>query len=226
MCFQFNVRFLVFFIFSTFLLSCSSTHQAYLRTISLALDESKDINLETSDISESPVDFIYVKKGSFSTIVLALAFIENGQYKWISSDKAALIEKNGRIIKTLALEHNLDFLTAQNDDPLAKIIEVHNPPSWYRTIDFDNKHFGVQVSSNFELKGTHILTIQERNIETVLIEERVNILENNIHQFSPNEWTNEFWLDRNSGQVIRSKQKVLPNGEYFDITYVSRALRL
>ncbi|WP_157884310.1 YjbF family lipoprotein [Paraglaciecola hydrolytica] len=214
------------FILLSLLSSCSSTHQAYLRTLKLAFDESQDIILQTNDISQSPVDLIYVKKGSFPTIVLALAFIENDEYKWISSDKASLIEQNGRIIKTLSLDHNLDFVTADVEDPLIHPLAIKDSATWQREIDFDGSHFGVQLDSVFSQKGSQVLAILEQNIEVVLIEERVRVIENNDHDFSESEWLNQFWLNKSSGRVIRSNQKITPNSDFVDITYISRALRL
>jgi hypothetical protein len=221
-----NFCYSIIVILLVLLSSCSTTHQAYLRTLRLAIYEPPNISLQTNDIRQSPVDLIYVKKGDFPTIVLALAYIESGEYKWISADKTTLIEKNGRIIKTLALEHNLDFLKADEDDPLGKISAISNTTSWDRIIDFNKHYFGVQISSSFEIKGADILIIQEQNIETVLIEERVVVIDSDIRHFTQNTWLNQFWLNKTSGQVVRSKQKIMPDTEYFDITYVSRALRL
>jgi hypothetical protein len=215
-----------FLILLTLLSSCSSTHQAYLRTLKVALDESSDIVLQNSDIAQSPADLIYVKKGESATVVLALAFIQNGQYKWISADKVALIEQNGRLIKTLALEQNLDFVYSETEDPLIHPTTINNSANWFRLIDYDRSQFGVQVNSTFSNKGSQLLSIQESNFETILIEEKVVATESVNHRFKQNTWQNQFWVSKASGKIIRSRQKVTPDGEYFDITYVSRALRL
>ncbi len=215
-----------FFILLTLLSSCSATHHAYLKTLKVAFAELPDITLESSDISASSVDLIYVKKGNFPTVVLALAFIEDGQYKWISSDKASLIEKNGRIIKTLSLDHNLDFVTAQAIDPLANALDINDASHWHRQIDLDSSHFSLQITSSFSVEGPTNLIIQEQNIETILINEHVKITDCNNCHFANDVWINQFWLNKASGKLIRSKQKITPDGDYFDISYVSRALRL
>jgi hypothetical protein len=215
-----------FLILLTLLSSCSGTHQAYLRTLKLAFDESKDIVLKNSDITQSTADLIYVKKGDSPTVVLALAFIEDGQYKWISADKIALIEQNGRLIKTIDLEQNLDFVSSETEDPLIHLANVNNDASWFRQIDFANSHFGVPVNSIFANKGLRHLSIQELSIETILIEEQVTVTQSVNHLFSEYEWQNQFWVSKTSGKIIRSRQKITPNSEYFDITYVSRVLRL
>jgi hypothetical protein len=210
----------------TFLTSCSGTHQAYLRTLKLAFAETEDIVLQTNDITQSPADLIYVKKGDSPTVVLALAFIEDGQYKWISADKVVLIEQNGRLVKTLALEQNLDFVYAETTDPLIDPSKLSDDVSWYRQIDFADIFFGVAVKSIFVNKGVQHLNIQKHSIETILIEEQVVVSNTAKHSFNEKNWSNQFWVSKDSGKIIRSKQKLVPGGDVFDIIYVSRALRL
>lgn len=206
--------------------ACSSTHQAYLRTLKLAFDTTQDIKLASSDIMQSPADLAYVKKGDFSEVVMALAFIDDSQYQWVSADNISLIEQYGRLVKTFALPHNLDFLVAQTDDPLGDALNINDNSAWLRAIDINHQHFGVKISSRFTIKGSHTLQVQEREIDTVLIEEVVSVPESDKYRFKETQWLNQFWISKKSGRVIRSKQKAVPDGDYFDITYVSRALRL
>ena len=215
-----------FLILWLLLSACSSTHQAYLRTLQLAFEKSEDIKLASSEIMQSPVDLVYVKKGDFSTVVMALAFIDDSRYQWVSADNVSLIEQHGRMVKTLALPHNLDFLVAQTSDPLADALNINDSSNWERLIDINHQHFGVKVRSSFKLKGSHGLQVQEREVDTVLIEEMVKVLNSEQFAFSETQWLNQFWVSKKSGRVIRSKQKAMPDSDYFDITYVSRALRL
>ena len=209
-----------FLILLIFLSSCSATHQAYLRTLKVAFAESEDIVLQNSDIIQSPADLIYVKKGDAPTVVLALAFIEDGQYKWISADKVVLIEQNGRIVKTLALKQNLDFIYAKTTDPLSTPSKLSDDVSWSRQIDFANTYFGVSVNSTFTNKGMQRLNIQELSIETLLIEEQIMVGNTVKHGFNENNWTNQFWVSKDTGKIIRSKQKLVPGGDVFDIIYL------
>jgi hypothetical protein len=205
--------------------SCSSTHQAYLRSLDLAFSKPHDFVLESEQIRQSPADLLYVTKGELGTAVLALAYIENGQYKWISSDNVALIEKNGRIIKTLSSSSNLDFVTSTSADPLENANNITSRSVWQRIVDFEG-YFGVEINSTFHVVGVLPLTIQEQTLDAVLIEEQVNIGDGALHQFDDTQWTNQFWVHKETGQLLRSRQKLFPNGLYFDMIYVSRALRL
>jgi hypothetical protein len=192
----------------------------------IALAEPLDIVLTTEQIQQSPADLIYVKKDELATVVLALAFIENGQYKWISNDSGTLIEKDGRIIKTLSLASNLDFTSSLSPDPLSSPENITNTTNWQRKIDFNSVYYGVDVNSTFHVLGNQTLTIQDKNINIILIEEHVEVVENDIHRFSETHWVNQFWLHKETGKLLRTRQKFLPNGHYFNITYASRAMRL
>lgn len=211
---------------SILLPSCSSTNQAYLRTLKLAWADAEDIMLENEEIAKSPADLIYVKKGQMSNIVLALAYIEQGQYKWISADNAVLVEHKGRIIKTSSLGDDLAFVFSTTNDPLNLPMSINSATEWERKIDLDSRYFGLTLHSDFKVEKDIYLKIQDKSYETILIEEKVNVIKNKSHQFDDDTWINQFWYDKNSGDMLRSKQKLFPGGDFFNLTYVSRAIRL
>lgn len=192
----------------------------------IALAEPQSLVLETEQIKQSPADLIYVKKNELATVVLALAFIESGHYKWVSVDNGALIEKDGRIVKTLSLDSNLDFISSNTSDPLSSPSNIDDTTTWQRKIDFNSVQYGLVLSSTFTVLGNQSLTIQDKIIETILIEERVGLIENERHGYQQSHWINQFWLHKETGKLLRSRQKTIPDGYYFDITYVSRAVRL
>ncbi|MEP7705331.1 YjbF family lipoprotein [Paraglaciecola sp. 25GB23A] len=192
----------------------------------IALAEPQSLVLETEQIKQSPADLIYVKKNELATVVLALAFIESGQYKWVSVDNGALIEKDGRIIKTLSLDSNLDFISSDVSDPLASPSNIDNTTTWQRKIDFNSAQYGLVLNSTFTVLVNQSLTIQDKIIETTLIEEQVDLIASEAHEYGHSHWVNQFWLHKETGKLLRSRQKIIPDGYYFDLTYVSRAVRL
>lgn len=206
--------------------SCSSTHEAYINSMRMAFEDPQNFVLSTEQVKQSPADLIYVKQQDSTTIILALAFIENGNYKWVSVDNAALIEKNGRIIKTISLNDNLNFIFSTSPDPLLSPDTIDEATTWHRVIDFNSVNFGVNVDSTFSVLGNRSITIQDKSIDTLLIEEQVHMTASKLREQEEHSWVNQFWLHRETGQLLRSKQKILPNGHFFDVTYVSRAVRL
>ncbi|MDP5129941.1 MAG: YjbF family lipoprotein [Paraglaciecola sp.] len=206
--------------------SCSSTHQAYLRSLNLAFSEPHSFILSDEQIRQSPADLIYVTKDEQGTVVLALAFIDKARYKWVSSDNVSLIEEHGRITKTFNLPNNLDFVVSTKHDPLSDPNQITDTTTWQRNIDFDSRFFDVELFSTFKVLGQQTLKVQDLDIDTVMIEEDVRLVDIKSYKTAEAQWTNQFWFNKESGRLLRSRQKTVPGGSFFDIVYVSRALRL
>ena len=62
-------------------------------------------------VQNSAIDLMEIKRGNRTKAIMALAYIEAGQHKWISGDQAMLILEQGRIVRTLGLATNLDYLS-------------------------------------------------------------------------------------------------------------------
>jgi hypothetical protein len=199
--------------------SCSSTHKSYLRSLQLALNSSNKIAVSTEQIVSSPVDLIYVKRDDFKPVILALAYLESGQYTWVSSDGVALREKYGRINRTLGLIHNLDFTESEQRDPLMDNIYIQKNASWLQALDYGTQYYGVTLKSSFRVRQAENLVIQDKAISTVLIEEEIQVS-------GDRGWLNHYWFEQSSGLLVKSEQKIHPSGSVFEIIYLSRALRL
>ncbi|NCP63486.1 MAG: YjbF family lipoprotein [Paraglaciecola sp.] len=202
-----------------FLVSCSATHLTYWRSIQLAFNSPPDISVSTEQILASPSDLIYVKRDDFTPIILALAYLEDGQYTWVSRDGVALREKYGRINRTMGLIQNLDFTKSAQPDPLMRNIFIQNDANWSRELDYSSQYYGVSLTSSFRIKYAENLIIQNKTISTVLIEEEIQLS-------ADKGWINFYWFEQSSGLLVKSEQKIHPSGSVFEIVYLSRALRL
>ena len=74
-----------------FISGCSGTYQAYYNTLKLVFAEFPNSQLSLTDVEQSKIDLIAVKRGDRPQIVMALAYLEDGQHKWVSADNAMLI---------------------------------------------------------------------------------------------------------------------------------------
>jgi hypothetical protein len=185
----------------------------------LAFSSPQDISVSTEQILASPSDLIYVKRDDFMPIILALAYLEDGQYTWVSSDGVALREKYGRINRTMGLIQNLDFTRSAQPDPLMRNISIQNDENWSRELDYSSQYYGVTLTSSFHIKHAENLIIQNKTISTVLIEEEIQLS-------ADKGWINLYWFEQSSGSLVKSEQKIHPSGSIFEIIYLSRALRL
>lgn len=211
---------------SMLLASCSSTYDAYWRSLQLALKETPDFTLSNQKISESPADLIYFRMGERQQAILALAFIEDGDYKWISADKLMFVEKQGRIIKTLGFNHDLMQISDIEEDPIQVGLKASESSSWKPSADFRDLTFGHTIDLTLKSKSPAIVKIQETEFDTILIEELVNFDKKGLNRSGVESWVNKYWYETKSGKLLKTQQKLSPFTDMFEVTYVSRAVRL
>ncbi|WP_133468997.1 YjbF family lipoprotein [Paraglaciecola marina] len=204
------------------LVGCSSTHRAYLETIKLAFQTSADPVLTLSEIQNSAIDLLYVSLKDKPRAVLALAYIENSQYKWVSGDNAMLVEQGGRIVKTVGTIDNFFYVTNIENDPLAIPKNVNSTLYWNRSVDYDNG-LSAFVESKFEWVINSELIIDGNHAKANMLKEVVT-----FHQVNKqtNTWINYFWFDTETEQLLKSEQQLTPNSDRYELTYISRIARL
>ncbi|MEP0357608.1 MAG: YjbF family lipoprotein [Paraglaciecola sp.] len=201
---------------------CSSTHRAYLETIKLAFQTTADPVLTLSEIQNSPIDLLYVSLKDKPRAVLALAYIENSEYKWVSGDNALLVEKGGRIIKTVGTMDNFLFVSNIENDPLATPEYINTISYWNRYVDYDDSRSAF-VESKFELIVNAELVIDGNHAKANMIKEVVTFQKVNEEIDT---WTNRFWFDIKTDQLLKSEQQLTPSSDRYEITYISRIARL
>jgi hypothetical protein len=221
-------------IFFVLLISaCSSTQLAYKQNIALYFSSKEAVSLSNEQITSSPADLIYIKNGDRATVAMALAFIEDGRYKWLSRDGAMLINMRGRVIRSIGFKQNLLHVSNLGSDPLAMHTQASTAASnqgvntlWSRVIDTEvagNNDYGASMSSSFEAPETTSIVIQDEAFSVYRVDENVTY---SSALYGEHEWTNSFWFDAKTNQLLQSSQIIAPNIDQLDIMYVSRAVRL
>lgn len=205
------------------LASCSSTQEAYIKNVNIFLDVKDGIQLTDEEIQAIEADLIYIVSGERPQATMALAFIEDGDYKWVSNDNVVFVMRNGRLKRSAGRDQDLLFVSNLELDPLKSGADLQTGASWTRYIDAESSFFGVKLSSEFQITKDASILIQDKSFQTLLVTEVVSFT-SSAHDDS--NWVNKFWYDKDSGDLLKSVQKSLPNSDVFEITYVSRALRL
>ncbi len=206
-----------------FLVSCSSTQQAYLKNIDIFLEANEGVVLSDEEIVRSKADLIYVISGDRAQATMALAFIEENNYKWVSRDNAVFINQQGRLKRTSGFARDLLFVSSIDEDPIQLGLGIEDNSTWVRYVDVESDFYGVQLSSKFSVASDIELSIQGKVFRTKKVTEYVAFT-SNAHK--NDSWENIFWYDLNSGALLKSIQKNTPEADVYQITYVSRALRL
>jgi hypothetical protein len=209
--------------------ACSGTYHAYYQTLKIAFSEQPNAGMTLIEVQKSKVDVISVRRGKQSTAIMALAYLENGQHKWVSSDNVMLVMEKGRISRTLGLNKNLLYLSNIQLDPLKSlpIAPKKNPQqqTWSRIADQTGDEYGYPMESKFNHAQHSTIQVLGLNIETTLYIETVDFKAPSDYLRSRNSWQNHYWYVK-SGQLIKSIQRVSPLSETLEITYLSRIARL
>jgi len=157
----------------------------------------KDINISEEFYDQQEYSFAKIKVGRSSPVILSLAFIKDGIYEWVSADEERIYTLNGKIIKTVGLDYNLNFLTGKNlpefnDLPVSqsRLVELTNPSAMI-----------TQTAYIYE------------DLNAGIIYEDVK---SSLLNWS---YTNTYEIDLDSGLVKRSIQKIHPYLADFDIEF-------
>lgn len=207
---------------------CSQRISALNDTVKLAFWGNEDIVLSPEQVSANPYASIYVKIEDTAQAFVVLAFAEPKislssvknapealELKWLSADKGMLVTVNGRLVKTHnLLAGNLAAVESDEPDPLLLGLHLSNTPkTWTRMLDWQpGYHYSYKVKSEFKLISDDNILINGTPTQALHFSESVSVDALNI------QYQNEFWLDPQTGSVIKSHQKIAPNLPFIDIT--------
>lgn len=209
--------------------ACSGTYHAYYQTLRIAFSDKNDAKLTLVEIRQSNVDVISVKRGDRPSAIMALAYIENEQHKWVSSDRAMFVIDKGRLIRTIGLDENLLYSSNSDIDPLKSLPYVtpnfSQQKTWTRIIDQTGDEYGYPIESTFSAAIQDSVQTLGLDIDAILYVETLNYkTPTNYIRFNRN-WKNYYWYAK-SGEMIKSIQITSPLSEALEITYLSRIARL
>lgn len=164
---------------------------------------SPDIALTPEFISEQRYSFIRVDLGKGANIIMVLQSIDSNFYTWVSSTGEKLITYNGKVIGSEGLIYNLKHINPQR-------FKLLSPTGLSNIGTFD---LMLDNPRAFIEQGFKITLIEDAD-DSLLFEEEiiVSVLNSNYSNF--------YWLDKNSGRVIKSKQLIHPKLPKIRIDYV------
>jgi hypothetical protein len=214
-------------LFSILISGCSGTYHAYYQTLKIAFAEQNDAKLTLIEVQQSDVDVMLIKRGERPAAVMALAYLENNQHKWVSSDNAILVMDKGRIKRTIGFDKNLLHLSNTDFDPL-KFLPKHasdKSQTWLRDIDLTGDEYGYPIESKFSQASPDTIQALNLNIEVMLYVETLHYKAPANYLRVNKNWENHYWYAKN-GDLIKSIQKLSTHSESLEITYLSRIARL
>jgi len=144
--------------------------------------------------------------------ILVLATDTNGELLWTSPSRIVVVTRDGRIVRTLGLAHDLSGVTTPGGAPPSPAAAMRQPFTSTRQEDFPELGlYGVALTCRTRLVGRQKITILGQDIATNRVDESC--------QSREPEWsfTNSFWIDPDNGLVWRSRQHIHPKAGAIEI---------
>ena len=145
-------------------------------------------------------------------VMLVLATDTNGELLWTSPSHVVVVTRDGRIIRTLGLPHDLSGFTTPGGPPPSPVQAIRQPFTSTRQEDFPELGFyGVAVSCHARLVGQQKITILGQAITTNRVDEACR------SQKPDWSFVDSYWLDTDSGLAWQSRQHINPKGGMIEI---------
>ena len=205
-----------------FLSGCSTTSLAYYNTLKLALKD-RTVSYTVEEIAASKADLMQIKAGGRDAASLALAYIDGEKYRWVSGDKVIFTMHHGIIVKTEGLDHDLYYTGNLQHNPLATNNVL--PFNWKRKVDIASIGYGVPVDSSWRIEGEDPREYLGFSVPVIKVIETVEFSEYTPFIDVGLSWENTYFLHKYSKELLASKQQFSPEGDVYDMVYLSRVVR-
>ncbi len=164
-----------------------------------------EIDVTMSSYEKVPYSFAKINIGRSGSGLMILLSINDDVYEWVGSNGEVIFTKNGKIIRTIGLEYDVNIL-----NPKINFLNCGECYSQY-FIELSNPKALINQNSFFKNSHKEKLELIKKIDATVMIEN---------FSTSKFKWTGEniYWFD-DSGQVIKSNQQIHPSLGEIEITF-------
>lgn len=193
------------------LAGCSASTLGLGQSLVNSVAGEDGVQLTDDEIQNMPYASQYITLNHGPQLFVALAFSENGQQKWVTSDRAALITQRSRLVKTLGLGDNLLAVSNIDTDPLARVSQIVDGADWTREARW-TEHGQVRsavLRSTFQWGDNDELVVGHDRTAVRLLEETVDS--------DAGGWRNRFWVDE-QGNIRKTEQYLGP--DFYPITTI------
>ncbi|MEG2568006.1 MAG: YjbF family lipoprotein, partial [Acinetobacter sp.] len=175
--------------------------------------ENEEITVTPETINKLPYASAFVTIDDRPKIFVVLAFVDDDRLSWVSSNRGMVITEHGRITKTLKLENDLHDFSAVVKDPLTQPLTISGAQFSYNAEWAKDRRSGRHIQSIFKQLPDEHLEINGSIILTSHYEEFVQSIEDE------QVWTNYYWLDKTSGVLRKTVQKLGPDNNTIEMVF-------
>lgn len=169
-----------------------------------ALIGSPDLPLQRTTIANLPYASMIARVGKGPQALLILGRVHRDEQHWISTDRAAVVTRGGRVVRTFGFPENIRETRFAGEDPVdGHLHALSGPMPFTRYVDLEpERRYGVPIDSTFRSVGAERLRILELDFEVIQVRER------NAARVVDWEFENIYWVDVGDGFVWRSRQHI------------------
>jgi hypothetical protein len=182
------------------------------RNARLAAVGFPDTPITREQVEALPYASLLARIGKGPRSLLVLAERDGADLRWLSADKAMLVTRHGRIVRTAGLTHDLSGTRLPHGDALGRTAAALSGASLERFIDLQSQfRYGTPVVSTFAVTGSETIDILGRSHDTVRVTES--------SRCAQLDWTfsNTWWIDAKTGFVWKSLQWVTQDMPVFEL---------
>jgi hypothetical protein len=165
-----------------------------------------DTLISTEYVNNLPYASMAAKIGRKQRSLLILGRYDGPDLHWISADNAAVVTRNGRLVKTAGIGMDLLDTRGIETDPVAAATFAFDGVQT-RTVDLQEtaRMYGVPITSRFEVIGRETIKILGRPQDTLAVRET------NVAGTIRWSFENRYWFDFKSGFLWKSTQHFARN---------------
>lgn len=182
-----------------FLSSCSAISYGELPGIIKESVFGVDFEVTNKFYDSQPYSFAKIKVGRSIVAITVLAKVQNGTYTWLSQDGERIYTRDGKIIETEGLAHDIKILDSNNLKPISFAEFTTNTVKFQEILlQLDKPHAIVNHSLSFSELG-----LDDSYFDTMLYKEAFDS--------GKLVWKNDnlYWVDT-KGRVIKTEQHIHP----------------
>ncbi|WP_421201666.1 YjbF family lipoprotein [Aeromonas enteropelogenes] len=193
------------------LTGCSNTASVTSETIKYAFWGADDITVTATQVAQLPYASAYLKIGDNPRVFVVLAYVNGDELSWLTADRVMIVTRHGRIIKTVGMENDLVLSKSGSADPLS--VAATSTASWQAMTEWEHGYLsGYQLDGTLVRSGQEELDLVTRRVVADRFEETVTMTPD------MDSWTNQFWRDPLTGQVVKTRQQLGPGLPVVELT--------
>lgn len=186
--------------------ACSERLDAVSKTVAFAVTGMPDALPSREAIETMPYATLAAKIGNGPRSLLVLGEIApDGRLHWVSADRAVIVTRKGRLMRTAGMPTDLAGTRFIGDDPVGMPL-ARTPPPLRRLVDIPAlRAFSVPIDSKFDLGGDEEFTILGVVRKLQVLKEAC------VSEEMGWKFENKYWRDPGTGFCWASTQHFAPD---------------